>query len=51
MIMLSAFRFARNAREIDKEEVFPDTGSLIDLALAALLVLLGAGFCSIWGTR
>jgi putative membrane protein len=43
MILLSAFRFTRNAREIDREDVFPGTGSRIDLALAALLVLLGAG--------
>jgi putative membrane protein len=40
MILVAAARFARNAREIDDEKVFPGTGSRIDLALAALLVLL-----------
>ena len=43
MILLSAVRFARNAREIDKEAIYPGTGSRIDLVLAALLILLGAG--------
>src|SRR5579863_7818413 len=41
MIFLSAVRFARNAREIDQEKVFPGTGSRFDLALAALLIILG----------
>jgi putative membrane protein len=40
MIFLSGVRFARNAREIDDEKVFLGTGSRIDLALAALLILL-----------
>jgi len=40
MIGVSAFRFARNAREIDDAKTFPGTGSRIDLALAILLVLL-----------
>jgi putative membrane protein len=40
MILVAAARFARNAREIDDQKVFPGTGSRIDLALAALLVLL-----------
>ena len=41
MIFLSAVRFARNARELDQEKVFPGTGSRFDLALAALLIILG----------
>jgi len=40
MIVVAAARFARSAREIDDEKIFPGTGSRIDLALAALLVLL-----------
>ena len=43
MIMISAHRFARNAREIDDSRMFSGTGSRIDLALAALLILLAAG--------
>jgi putative membrane protein len=42
MILVAAARFARNAREIDAEKIFPGTGSRVDLALAALLVLLAA---------
>jgi putative membrane protein len=43
MILVAAFRFARSAREIDETKEFPGTGSRIDLALAALLVMLAAG--------
>jgi putative membrane protein len=43
MILVAAFRFARTAREIDDEKVFPGTGSRVDLALAALLIMLAAG--------
>lgn len=42
MIIVAAARFARNAREIDDDKVFPGTGSRVDLALAALLILLAA---------
>ena len=42
MILISAIRFAKNAREIDDEKIFPGTGSRVDLGLAALLVLLAA---------
>jgi putative membrane protein len=40
MIFVAALRFARNAREIDQEKVFPGTGSRVDLALVALIILL-----------
>jgi putative membrane protein len=40
MIVVSAVRFARTAREIDAKKEFPGTGSRVDLALATLLVLL-----------
>ena len=43
MILIAAFRFARTAREIDDQKVFPGTGSRVDIALAALLVMLAAG--------
>ena len=43
MVAVAGVRFARNAHEIDQEDVFPGTGSRIDLALAALIVLLAAG--------
>jgi putative membrane protein len=41
MIAVAAIRFFRIAREIDREEAVPSSGSLFDLALAALLLLLG----------
>jgi putative membrane protein len=41
MIVVAAVRFFRIAKEIDKEETVPSSGSLFDLALAALLLLLG----------
>jgi len=40
MILISAIRFGRTAREIDDDRVFPGTGSRVDFALAALLILL-----------
>lgn len=40
MIFIAAIRFARNARDIDKEKVIPGTGSRVDFALAVLLILL-----------
>jgi len=43
MILVAAIRFARNAREIDLDRIFPGTGSRIDLALAALIILLAGG--------
>jgi putative membrane protein len=43
MIGVAAWRFARTAREIDAEMLHPGTGSRVDLALAALLILLCAG--------
>ena len=41
MVILATLRFIRTARQIDSDEVFPGTGSRIDIALAALLTLLG----------
>jgi putative membrane protein len=41
MIVLAALRFVRIARQIDDEKVWPGTGSRADIALAALLALLG----------
>jgi putative membrane protein len=41
MIVVAAIRFFRIAKEIDKDEAVPSSGSLFDLALAALLLLLG----------
>ncbi|MFO1061790.1 MAG: DUF202 domain-containing protein [Dongiaceae bacterium] len=41
MIAIAAFRFFRIARDIDRSEVVSSSGSLFDLALAALLLLLG----------
>lgn len=41
MIVLATLRFLRTARQIDSDEVVPGTGSRIDVALAALLTLLG----------
>ena len=43
MIPVAAMRFVRTAREIDARETHPGTGSRVDLALAALLVLLAGG--------
>lgn len=41
MVVLATLRFIRTARQIDSDEVVPGTGSRIDIALAALLTLLG----------
>lgn len=41
MIFIAAIRFFRIAKEIDNDEAVPSSGSLFDLALAALLILLG----------
>ncbi len=41
MIVISAVRFFRVAKDIESEKVVPSTGSRIDLALAVLLALLG----------
>lgn len=41
MVALAAARFLRTARNIDARDEHPSTGARIDLALAALLVLLG----------
>jgi uncharacterized membrane protein YidH (DUF202 family) len=41
MIVIATIRFFRIAGEIDRDEVVPSAGSLFDLVLAALLVLLG----------
>ena len=42
MMSLAAVRFRKTARDIDDEEVRPGTGAQMDIALAGLLVLLGA---------
>jgi len=41
MVVLSAVRFVRTAKEIDSGEIVPGTGSRLDIALAVLLALLG----------
>lgn len=41
MVVLATLRFIRTARQIDSDEIVPGTGSRIDIALAALLTLLG----------
>jgi putative membrane protein len=43
MIPVAAVRFVRTSKEIDAAESHQGTGSRVDLALAALLVLLAAG--------
>ena len=42
MTAVAGFRFVRIAREINSEEVATSPGSRFDLALAALVALLGA---------
>ncbi len=42
MIGVAAWRFARTSKEIDDAKVHPGTGRRVDLALAALLLLLCA---------
>ena len=41
MTVVAAVRFFRIAKQIDKTETVASSGSVFDLALAALLVLLG----------
>ena len=41
MIVISGFRFARTTKEIQSENDVPSTGERFDLALAALIGLLG----------
>ena len=41
MIAIAAARFLVTAKNIDSDEPHPSTGARVDLALAALLVLLG----------
>ena len=42
MMVLAAIRFRRTARDIDSKDLRPGTGARMDIALAGLLVLLGA---------
>ena len=42
MVAIAATRFLTTAKTIDSEEWRPSPGSRVDLALAALLVLLGS---------
>ena len=41
MVGIAAARFVITAKNIDREDLRPGTGSRIDIALAGLLVLLG----------
>jgi putative membrane protein len=41
MVGIAAARFVRTAKTIDSDVQYPGTGSRVDIALAALLVLLG----------
>jgi putative membrane protein len=41
IIAVAAARFLITAKQIDSDRLYPSTGARIDLALAALLVLLG----------
>jgi len=41
MIVAGTIRFFKIARQIDKDDTVPSTGSLFDLILAVLLLLLG----------
>jgi putative membrane protein len=41
MVAIAAVRFLQIAKQIDQPGQFPGTGSRLDVALAALLVLLG----------
>ena len=41
MVGIAAVRFVRTTKNIDRTDQRPGTGSRIDIALAALLVLLG----------
>jgi putative membrane protein len=41
MVVLAALRFFKTAKEIDDPAIVPGTGSRLDIALTALLALLG----------
>ena len=41
MVGIAAVRFVRTAKNIDREDLRPGTGSPVDIAFAGLLVLLG----------
>ena len=41
MVVLAAVRFIKTAKEIDDQRIMPGTGSRLDIALTALLSLLG----------
>jgi putative membrane protein len=41
MVVLAALRFVKTAKEIDDPAIMPGTGSRVDVALTALLALLG----------
>ena len=41
MIVLAGFRFARTTKEIDTDEQVPSPGERFDIALAAMIGLLG----------
>ncbi len=41
MVVLAGVRFVKTAKEIDDAAIVPGTGSRLDIALAALLALLG----------
>ncbi len=41
MVVISGFRFVRTTKAIDLEETLPSPGERLDLALAALIGLLG----------
>ncbi|HKO08676.1 MAG TPA: DUF202 domain-containing protein [Alphaproteobacteria bacterium] len=41
MVVIAAVRFLKLAKDIDSERLEPGTGSRLDIALAALLALLG----------
>ena len=51
MIVIATIRFFRIAREIDRDEVINSSGSLFDLALAALLLLLLGMSLSLYAFR
>jgi len=41
MVVLAALRFVKTAKEIDRAGIVPGTGSRLDIALTALLAVLG----------
>ncbi|MGI3900705.1 MAG: hypothetical protein ACRYGP_28645 [Janthinobacterium lividum] len=41
-MVLAAIRFRKTARDIDRSEILPGSGTRLDLVLAGLLTLLGA---------